>query len=206
MNLAGTEIPATPPLWLTIAIVAVPAIAAILAAIIAARSARRATAAQAEADRLRHLEERVAGQKYEMYRPMIDLLRDMLDPKQSKKVTTNQAGERMAQFATWVAIFGSDDAVIAYRNFMQASFHDAPPAVAIRLYGDFVIAVRRDMGDPKTGLSATDVMAIRINDIYESEMVTDTTIPLPEVFAKYGWAAPWLQPQTGLTGSTTSAP
>jgi len=205
MNLVGTGIPATPPLWLSIAIAAVPAIAAILAAIIAARSARRAIAAQAETDRLRHLEERVAGQKYEVYRPMLELFRDMLDPKLSKRVT-NMAGEGIAQFATWIAIFGSDDAVIAYRNFMQASFHAAPPAVAIRLYGDFVIAARRDMGDPKTGLSATDIMAIRINDIYESEMLADTTLPLPEVFAKYAWAAPWLQPNSGLKGSTTAAP
>jgi hypothetical protein len=205
MNLSGTEIPGTPSLSLSIAIAAVPAIAAVLAAIIAARSARRATAAQAETDRLRHLEERVAGQKYEVYRPMLELLQDMLNPELAEKVT-NQAGERIAQFATWIAIFGSDEAVVAYRNFMQASFHNAPPTVAIRLYGDLFIAARRDMGDPKTQLSATDVMAIRINDIYETEMVADTTLPLTELFAKYGWQAPWLQLNANSTGSTTAAP
>ena len=47
---------------------------------------------------------------------MIELLRDMLHPEASKKLNTAESSEAMADFATWIAIFGSDQAVVTYRN------------------------------------------------------------------------------------------
>lgn len=193
IHMGSTPDSGEPSLLVVLGVASIPAVAAIVAAIIAARSASKAKRAELEADRLRRLEERVAEQKYSVYKPMLELIRDMLDKTRKGQVTPKETMRKIGDFATWVTIFGSDEAVLAFRNFMQASFHDAPTRVAIRLYSDFVLAARRDMGDPNTKLHGADALALRINDLYEKGFHVDDALPLEEVFRKYGWTAPWLK-------------
>ncbi len=82
---------------------------------------------------------------------MIDLLGQVLVPGGADKALENEAEmiERLSEFASWISIFGSDDAVKSFHNFMQGAFHAAPAPITLRLYADFVLAARRDMGDPR---------------------------------------------------------
>jgi hypothetical protein len=65
--------------WITVLVGAVPGAAAIVSAVMAGRAAQRARVAEAETARLRELEARLAGRKYDTYKPMVDLYREILD-------------------------------------------------------------------------------------------------------------------------------
>jgi hypothetical protein len=112
--------------WLALAIAAIPAFASIGAAIIAARAARDARRSDAEAQRARDLEARNSERKYEIYEPMINMLRDVLTAGGNVGIDEGEVRTKMADFATWISIYGSDDAVEAFHNIMQAAYTSAP--------------------------------------------------------------------------------
>lgn len=185
-----------PPLWAVLLVAAIPAVAAIVAAILAARSARQAQAREAEVERLRLLEARVAQRKYEVYEPIIELLRNMMDSQRTvgpaQQVSEAKMVESLSRFGSWVSVLGSDDAVRSFGHFMQGSYNDAPPAVLMRLYGDFMLAARRDMGDPSTTIKSHELFAIKIKNLYGSdEMLSAMTRPFEEVTSAAGWSIPW---------------
>lgn len=184
-------------MWAVFLIAGIPAVAAVIAAGVAARSAAHARTAEAETERLRLLEDRVSERKYEVYRPMIDSLARMLDPGLGTKPSEAEMRERLTEFAGWVGVFGSDEAVLAFRNFMQGTFADAPASVILRLYSDFQLAARRDMGDPQTKLAPADLIAMRINDLYtgDSAMYDAMTLPFEEACRRANWNPPWLKGQ-----------
>lgn len=181
------------PLWAVFVVAAIPAMAAIVAAVLAGRSAARAHAAEAERDRLQRLDARVSERKYDVYAPMLNLLRDMLDPTKAEALDQDQTVSALRDFAAWIGVYGSDDAVRAYHNFMQGTYQDAPPAILLRLYADFAIEVRRDLGDPDTRVNPVIFMGIRINDLYtgEAELMNMLSKPFDEACAEAGWAIPW---------------
>lgn len=182
---------------------AVPAAISLAAAYAAVRSARASQQAEHEAARLRALEDRLSAKKYEVYEPMINLLGSAFGGDASGDETDEAEQIRlMRQFATWIGIFGSDGAVGAYHNFMQGAFHKAPPYVAVRLYADFVIAARRDMGDPDTSVDALTMLGLRINDLYEKEQILwAVTAPFETLCASAGWAIPWASRQADPAGT-----
>lgn len=59
---------------------------------------------------------------------------------------------------------GVDDAVARYEHFMQSTYKDAPAPVLLRLYADFVLAARKDMGDPETQLTVEHILGMKIKD------------------------------------------
>jgi hypothetical protein len=187
--------------WITLA----AALVAALSAFFAARSAGKARTAEGEAERLRRLEVRVADRKYDVYKPMLELLSQALDPQAAKAINHNELLATTGEFARWVSVFGSDEAVRAFRNFMQASYTSPPPNVALRLYADFQLAVRRDMGDPQTTVSALDLMGIRIRDIHTNNRSSYDAMVLPfaDVCSNEGWQVPWLQAPPALPSTPT---
>jgi hypothetical protein len=166
-----------------------PAVAAIIAAIIAARSARMAKRSEIEAQRIRELEERISERKYDTYKPMIDLFKDVLN-RQAVDESTHR--ERISTFATWVAIFGSDGAVKAFHDFMQASYNSAPASILMRLYADFVLAARQDMGYPDTTSTRKEILGSRIADLHTHPLFADIDKPFAELCRDVGWTPPWL--------------
>lgn len=182
------------PIWISSAIAAVPVIAGISSAVIASRSARSVKRTEAEAQRMRDLENRISERKLETYQPVIEALGDLFDPAKMASFSDNSAHFEvtMKKFMTWVAIYGSDDAVEAYRNIMQASFHDAPPFILARLVAEFIVTARKDIGRPDTNIKPIHVMGIRISDIYsEREYFEAMTLPFQQVCKKYEWKIPW---------------
>lgn len=170
-----------------------PAIAAFIAALLAARSAKRAHDAQASADHLQRLERRVADHKREIYKPMIEMMAKMLDDP-GKTPPASEFKKRFGEFARWITVVGSDDAVLAFRNLMQASYNNAPTDIYMRLFAEFQLAARRDLGDEQTALTAIDLMGMRVNDLYgepRSSLYRALTLPIDEVAAEHGWKIPW---------------
>jgi len=175
-------------------VAAVPAIASIVAAILAVRSARASRAAEIEAARLRDLEDRLAERRYDTYQPMIDLLRRMMDgTKTGTKVSERESTGKLSEFGAWISIFGSDDALRAYHNFMQGAFRGAPTPIAMRLYADFLLAVRKDMGDSSSASTQAEVLGIRINDLYDDPTFRDmATLSFEDLCKRHDWQPPWL--------------
>jgi hypothetical protein len=92
------------PLWVPVLVASVPAVASVMAAVIAGLCARRARIADAEAARLRELEQRLASTKYDVYQPMIELFRDVLDLDGAGQVFQEDVKSKTAEFSTWITI------------------------------------------------------------------------------------------------------
>jgi hypothetical protein len=119
---------------------------------------------------------------------MIDLLREMMDRRQ---IEEEDFRNRVSEFSTWIIIFGSDEAVRAFHDFMQASYHSPPPVILMKLYADFVIAARRDMGYPETEVNQKHFLGMRISDIYDADLLKDVHKSLSDLCREIGWVPPW---------------
>jgi hypothetical protein len=119
---------------------------------------------------------------------MIDALKNIMN---LQRMTANEFRDRTSEFATWISIFGSDEAVKAFHDFMQASYHAAPPAVLMKLYADFVISARRDMGYPNTEIKQSHFVGIRISDLYDNNILKDINKPLADICREAQWTPPW---------------
>jgi hypothetical protein len=77
-------------------------------------------------------------------------------------------------------------------HFMQASYHDPPPQIQIRMIGDLIVTARRELGYADTDIGPVEVRGMRINDIYEDEaMLRALTDPFEAVAAELDWVPPW---------------
>lgn len=128
-----------------------------------------------------------------MYQPVINFLGGMLDPEVAASMSPEEVKTKLGDFARWVVIVGSDDSVRAFRNLMQGTFNSAPPVLLLRLFADFQLAARRDMGDPETEITPVDVLGMRINDLYSDggDLYTVLSLPFDEACAAVGWLIPW---------------
>ena len=181
--------------WVVLVVGLVASVASLGGAVLAASSAKSAHAAEKEAARLQFLEQRLAQRKNDVYQEQIDLLGRMLGPAEQRVgLDDAKTMQKFQEFSAWIGIVGSDEAVRSWANLMQSTFHDAPPVVLLRLYAEFQLAARRDLGDPDTSLTAPELMAIRIKDLYDDPIYfTAMTAPFAEVCTAHSWAIPWEQ-------------
>lgn len=186
----------------SIVIALIGATASVVAAIVAARYAKSTQRNDAEAQRARELESRISERKYEVYKPMIELLGDILDSTKTAGMAERAAEiqAKFADFSTWVNIYGSDGAIVAFHNFKQAAFHPPLPSlVATRLFADFLLEARRDVGRPDTSVTRAQIMGVRITDLYEVESYRAALdLPFEELCRREGWTAPWLAARSGI--------
>lgn len=186
----------TLPVWLQIVALAVPALVAVFSALWASRSARRAQQAEHEAARLRALEDRVAQKKYELYQPFLQTLGDLLTP--SRNVAAGAKLEDViADFQTFVAVWGSDEVVEAFYRYRAAANMAPPITIIFRLMADLLIAVRRDVAWPDTKIPSLYTIAMRINDLHEHPEVGQAlSMPLDKLIEQEGWMAPFDLPRS----------
>lgn len=181
----------TLPLWLQLVTLGLPVAVSVFSAIWATRSARRAQTAEHEAQRLRALEDRIAQKKYELYQPFLQGLGDMLTPSR-RDAAAKRLEDVMADFQTFVSVWGSDEVVEAFWRYRLAASANPPSHVIIRLMADFLVAVRKDVAWPNTKITGLQTVGMRINDIPEHpELAEAMTKPLPELFAEHGWTPPF---------------
>jgi hypothetical protein len=186
-----------PAAWITILVAGIAAAAAISAAIVAALSARSTKRLELQAQRARDLEGRISERKLDVYRPMIELLGNVIGNAAHglQPVAPEDVSAKVAEFTTWIAVYGSDDVIKVYHNFMQAIFNQVPVVVASRLYAEFMLAVRRDIGYPDTSVTALQIMGARVNDLYsERDYRLAMSLPFEELCRRENWTPPWLTP------------
>lgn len=171
----------------------IPVLGAIGAAVAAGIFSARARRAQSSAERTLDLEKRLASSKQEVYKPMVNLFRRILDSSGAGKnspAADKATLETLSQFIAWVQIYGSDDAVRAVHRFMQASYSEPPATVMLRQYGEFLLAIRRDISHPDTDVTTVDLLGMRITDIYD-ELAHDLTLDEEVFYQKHAWSPPW---------------
>jgi hypothetical protein len=198
MNLAAqVVVEGAPPSWIAIVVAVIAACAAFFAAAVAAWSARSVKRVEIEAQRISELENRISERKYETYKPMIETLRDALFSNESMGATKPNAetiANTTSDFSTWITVFGSDDAVRAFHNFIQAAYNSVPALVATRLYSEFILAARRDIGYPDTNVLPLQVIGLRITDLYtEEDYRLALTLPFEQLCQCQNWTPPWLR-------------
>lgn len=90
--------------------------------------------------------------------------------------------------------YASDDCQRAFGRMMQGAFNDAPGPVIMRLYAEFVIAARRDLGDESSRLTPTEVFAPKLTDLFTAE---DSTVfgfdrgTIRDLADRHSWPVPW---------------
>lgn len=181
------------PFALQIITIGVPAAASLLAALWAARSANRARQAESEAARLRQLEERLAEKKFALYEPILTALGELFTPGRSVAGTKRMENE-LPKFMTFVAMWGSDEAVETFFRYRQAAGSDPQPPhqITLRLVSDFLIAVRHDLSGDQSRITGLEAMGMRITDLYSDPDGVDTfSLPLDALARKHGWTPPW---------------
>ncbi|TDT64442.1 hypothetical protein [Frigoribacterium sp. PhB116] len=181
----------TLPLWLQIITLVAPAAVAIFSAVWASKSARRAQQAESESARLRALEERVAEKKFEVYKPFVDAMGDMLTPTRTKNALADFENV-IADFQNWVIVFGSDEVVDAFLRYRTSANGNPPMMVTFRLMADLLMAIRRDVAAPDTKLLGIHMIASRLNDIADHpELQENLSMPLSKLIEQEGWDAPF---------------
>lgn len=173
--------------WLSI----LSASGAILAALVAGVFAWRTQRSAAATERVRRLEEEASERRRETYEPLIEHFAKIIDPKTRKKAEQD-THRIISEQSTWLSIYGSDDAVVAFQRFMQAAYADAPGKIVVRLYAEFVLAARRDMGRPASTLNAIEFLGIRMNDAYTNpEHRSALTGSFDDLCRSEKWTPPW---------------
>jgi hypothetical protein len=61
----------------------------------------------------------------------------------------------------------------------------------MRLYAEFVLGARRDLGDPQTSVDVVDILGLRITDIYSGNWAEMMSLPLPDLYRRLQWSPPW---------------
>jgi hypothetical protein len=102
---------------------------------------------------------------------MLDYLRDLIQGRIAKKANgmstveqgdeVERANDHFTAFTSWLGIFGSDGAVVAFYEFMQALYRGEPREILTRLYGDLLMEARKDMGYPDTIVQREHLLVFR---------------------------------------------
>lgn len=178
----------------------IPAISAagsIAAAIVAGFFAAQARRAESRERRVLELEKRLASHKAEVYEPMMEFFRKLFNASiagedgDSAPIPQEEMIETISKFATWIQIYGADEAVRAFNRFMQASYTEPPPQILMRFYGELVLAARKDLGSSHTNIAVIELMGIRMKDVYDSEFRDVFSMKEEELFRRYEWSPPW---------------
>ena len=123
----------------------IAALASVTAAVIAGLFARASRRYEARVQRSDQAHDRISEQQLSMYAPVVDMLERMFT---TSAVPTPDELKHKQHFDTWVNVYGSDGAVGANSRLMQALPLAPPAALQFRLYADFLLEVRKDIGDP----------------------------------------------------------
>lgn len=184
---------------------------AITVAMIGSISARRARTDDARFQRLLDAENRNAETKFRTYEPILELFQLLLTPAQAQEkfltMGDTEIENRLDEFGKWIVIYGSTEAVEAYHDF-KVSFFSLEPGeskeyywnflpLLYRLYANFVIAVRHDIGfvrDDKD-IQARHVLALGAVSLYKSHLADASRMPMNKLYTfyrrQYGWTRPW---------------
>lgn len=104
--------------------------------------------------------------------PFIRLFAGMKNPKENQKALQQIVSAEYKRTAFEFTLIGDDEVVRAFNEFMQHVYAidsiemDAEdPKRTLCLWGDFLLEVRKNLGNKKTSLDRVDMLASQITDI-----------------------------------------
>jgi hypothetical protein len=115
-------------------------------------------------DRERELEERLAEQKRTIYQQYLDIVRRIVEQSGTPKgIRTEPLVVELRKFAFSSVLYASDEVVQAHVRF--ATMRDEGRPYTLGAIADILVAIRRDIGFPKTKLTREDVLGVFIRDV-----------------------------------------
>lgn len=122
-----------------------------------------------ERERRELVERQLSEPKYKAYMALINVFFDAMKATKGEK-PLGELTDRMIDANKDVVIYGSDDVVKTYLSW-QAKTRARSGGMELELFelfGEVVIAIRRDMGNPKTKIVSRDILRMIITDFDEA--------------------------------------
>lgn len=131
---------------------------------------------QSRIDEIRRAREGLNDDRRKVYadllEPFVRIFAGVKNPKENQKALQQLLSVDYKRTAFEFSLIGSDDVVKSFNNMMQHLYSTDPseggtpdPGGLLRLWGEFLLEIRKDVGDPKTKLTSTDMLRGQIRDI-----------------------------------------
>jgi hypothetical protein len=118
-----------------------------------------------ERERREAIESEVSEKKYSAYMTLINIFFEVFKASKLKKGPPADLPTRMMDANKDLLIFGTDGVFLTYQAWTRSS-SDGQKAM-LHMVGAVILAIRRDMGHPKTKLTTDDVLRSFISDFDE---------------------------------------
>lgn len=121
-----------------------------------------------ERERREAAEHQVSEHKYRTYIHLLDIFFDtMKATKAGKNMSEKELHDSMFDVNKDIILYGSDDVVRIYQKWLEDAQKGAGGIAGVERFGELVVAIRRDMGYPKTKISSDEVLRQFITDYDE---------------------------------------
>ena len=132
---------------------------------------------QSRLEAIRRAQDRLHDDRRKVYadllNPIIRIFAGIKNPKETRKALQEVQLFDWRRTAFEFSLIGSDDVVRSFNDMMQYFYkqeqadsqQQADPFQVMRLWGELLLEIRKSVGDPKTRLSATDMLRAHIKDI-----------------------------------------
>ena len=104
--------------------------------------------------------------------PFIRMFAGIKNPKENPKALRQILSVEYKRTAFEFSLIGADDVVRSFNNFMEYVYsidsntqQQLDPAKFMYLWGDFLLQIRKNVGNPDTKLTSTDMLRSQIKDI-----------------------------------------
>jgi len=115
-----------------------------------------------EKERREEVERQLSDQKYGAYVELIDIFFDLLkNAKFGRSQGQDELIDRMMDANKELIIYGSDEVVSAYFRWIAEA---RSGIMDLEKFGDIIVSIRRDMGNPNTDLQSHDILRVIITD------------------------------------------
>lgn len=109
---------------------------------------------------------------FEVLEPFIRTFAGVNNPKETQKALKQVLSVDYRKTAFEFSLIGSDDVVRAFNSMMQHIYSmehnpERQSTILMRLWGELLLAIRKDVGNFKTRLTAKDMLRNQIKDIDE---------------------------------------
>ena len=140
-----------------------------------------ATSLQRSAEKDKALE----AEKREAYKNLLSLLFGVLKSVKigGPESVEKEIGEKFFELTRDLTVYASDEVLRLFIRFKRQQ-QPADPLEVITLFGDIIVAVRKDLGHSKTSITRNDVLSTFITDIETLELPACTDVAPMGLIAK----------------------
>ena len=133
---------------------------------------------QHERERRAEIEKQLSDAKYKTYIELLNIFFGLFKavmtgakPTASQATASPEVIGRMFDASKDLMIYGSDDVLISYEKWMtkSGSASGSDTAGALQGLGDVLIAIRKDMGHPKTTVTTDHILRLLLKDYEQAK-------------------------------------